>query len=161
MDGRHFRSQSSLIAVLGRYSVHQQRKLRAIRNAVPAAIATITEETPNDLNSQYHDGALAYSVAFNDPYLSPHRVDLFRFLFPSFKVFQLVAYNPFVEGGWCKLKFPFFNGEGYWLHHMPQDYCEDAHQFLRKAFAILHDYKDCFCSDIVEPLIPTLSPTIR
>lgn len=134
--------------------------LRAIRRAVPPEIATLTEETPHDVNSQYQDGALGYSVAFNDPNLAPHRVDLFRFVFPSFKVFQLVAYNPFVEGGWHKLKFPFFNGEGYWLHHQPQDYCEGAHQFLKKAFAILHEYEDCFCSEDVEPLVPTLSPTL-
>jgi len=134
--------------------------LRAIRRAVPPQIATLTEETPNDVNSQYHDGALGYSVAFNDPNLAPHRVDLFRFLFPRFKVFQLVAYNPFVEGGWYKLKFPFFNGEGYWLHHQPQDYCGEAHRFLKRAFAILHDYEDCFCSEEVEPLVPTLAPTL-
>ncbi|MBI2298945.1 MAG: hypothetical protein HYU66_08360, partial [Armatimonadetes bacterium] len=73
---------------------------RAIRAAVPAGIATLTEETPNDVNSQYQDGALGYSVTWANPTLAPHRVDLFRFCYPSFKVFQLVSYNPFTEGGW-------------------------------------------------------------
>ena len=134
---------------------------KAIRASVPTEIATLTEETPNDVNSQYQDGGLGYSVTQSDPGLMPHRVDLFRFVFPSFKVFQLVQYNAFVEGGWQLLKFPFFNGEGYWLGGRTSGtYCEDAHQFLRKAFAILNDYEDAFCSDDVAPLIPTLKPTV-
>lgn len=135
--------------------------LKAIRAAVPPEIATLTEETPNDINSQYQDGALGYSVAFNDPRLAPHRVDLFRFVFPDFKVFQLVSYNPFVEGGWDLLKYPFFNGDGYWLHgRVPDDFSEDARDFLRKAFAILHKHRDAFCGEDVEPLVPTLRPTV-
>ncbi|MBC7289279.1 MAG: hypothetical protein H5T86_14815 [Armatimonadetes bacterium] len=135
--------------------------LKAIRSAVPEEIATLTEETPNDVNSQYQDGALGYSVAFSDPVLAPHRVDLFRFVFPDFKVFQLVSYNPFVEGGWDLLKYPFFNADGYWLHNkVPDDFSEDARDFLRKAFAILHEHTDAFCGDDVEPLVPTLQPTV-
>ncbi len=135
--------------------------LQAIRAATPPTIATLTEETPNDVNSQYQDGALGYSVTWSDPELMPHRVDLFRFLFPSFKVFQLVSYNPFTEGGWDLLKWPFLNGEGYWLHGGTSEfYCEDAHRFLRRAFAILHEYEDAFCSGDVTPLIPTCRPTL-
>ena len=135
--------------------------LKAIRAAVPEQIATLTEETPNDLNSQYQDGALGYSVAFNDPVLAPHRIDLFRFVFPDFKVFQLVSYNPFVEGGWDLLKYPFFNADGYWLHNrVPDEFSEDARDFLRKAFAILHEHRDAFCGEDVEPLVPTLEPTV-
>jgi len=134
---------------------------RAIREAIPPHIANLTEETPNDVHAQYQDGALGYSVVQNDPVLAPHRVDLFRFVFPDFKVFQLVSYNPFLEGGWDLLKWPFFNGEAYWLHHNPQrDYCPDALQFMRRAFAILHRYKEAFCSADVRPLVPTLMPTV-
>lgn len=134
---------------------------QAIRAAVPPDIATLTEETPNDVISQYQDGALGYSVTWSDPRLMPHRVDLFRFVFPDFKVFQLVSYNPFLQGAWDLLKWPFFNGEGYWLHGGTDAfYSEDAAEFLRRAFAILHDYRDAFCSDDVAPLIPTLRPTV-
>ncbi|MCX7597792.1 MAG: DUF6259 domain-containing protein, partial [Armatimonadetes bacterium] len=135
--------------------------LKAIRAVVPPEIATLTEETPNDVNSQYQDGALGYSVAFNDPALAPHRVDLFRFVFPDFKVFQLVSYNPFVEGGWDLLKYPFFNADGYWLQgRVPDDFSEDARDFLRKALDILHEHRDAFCGGDVEPLVPTLRPTV-
>ena len=134
---------------------------RAIRAQVPSQIATLTEETPNDVSSQYQDGGLGYSVWQAAPDLMPHRVDLFRFAFPSFKVFQLTQYHAFTDGEWERLKFPFFNGEGYWLGGgTDRSYSEDAHQFLRKAFAILHEYGDAFCSDDVEPLVPTLCSTV-
>ena len=133
----------------------------AIRAAVPPGMVTITEEVPNDITSQYQDAALGYSVAQADPAQSPHRIDLFRFAFPDFKVFQLTQYNPFVEGGWQRLKFPFFNGEGYWLHGMTErTYCEDAHQFLRAAFRILHENAVAFRSADVDPLVATRSPLV-
>jgi len=133
----------------------------AIRAAIPEEIASLTEETPNDVNSQHQDGALGYSVWNGDPVLAPHRVDLFRFVFPDFKVLQLTQYDPFTEGDWDLLKFPFFNGEGYWLGGGTEgSYDEEAREFLRAAFAILNDNEDCFCSDDVEPLVPTLRPTV-
>jgi len=76
--------------------------LQAIRAAMPPEKANLTEECPNDVHGQYQDGALCYSVVGDDPVLAPHRVDLLRFMFPDFKVFQLVSYNPFVEAaGTC------------------------------------------------------------
>jgi hypothetical protein len=134
---------------------------RAIRAAIPPDIANLTEETPNDFNSQFQDGALGYSIASTDPALAPHRIDLFRFQFPDFKVFQLVSYNNFVEGGWDLLKWPFFNADGTWLGNgIPDGFSTDARDFLRQAFAILHEHRDAFTSDDVDPLVPTLRPTV-
>ena len=134
---------------------------RAIRAAVPEGMVTITEEVPNDINSQFQDAALGYSVAWADPDLAPHRIDLFRFVFPEFKIFQLTQYNPFVEGGWQALKFPFFNGEGYWLHgQTTQTYCAEARGFLRNAFRILHENAPAFRSPDVRPLIGTAAPLV-
>ncbi len=135
--------------------------LRALRAAVPEGIATLTEEVPNDLHTVLQDGALAYSVTMSNPAFSPHRVHFSRFMFPDFKTFQLVQYNPFTEGAWHLLKFPFFNGEGYWLHGtVPGSYCEDARQFLREAFRVLRQYEAAFCSEDVEALVPTLAPSV-
>jgi hypothetical protein len=139
----------------------EQQMGRKIRASVPPEIATLTEEVPTDVNSQYQDGALGYSVAHADPRLAPHRVHLFRFCFPDFKVFQLVSYNNFVEGGWARLKFPFFNGEGTWLGNgIPGGFDADARAFLRRSFRILHEHRAAFTSDDVEPLVPTESPLI-
>ena len=139
----------------------EQETGQKIRASVPREIATLTEEVPTDVNSQYQDGALGYSVAHTDPQLAPHRVHLFRFCFPDFKVFQLVSYNNFVEGGWARLKFPFFNGEGTWLGNgIPGGFDADAQAFLRRSFGILHEHRAAFTSSDVEPLIPTESPLI-
>lgn len=108
------------------------------------------------MNSQGQDGALGYSVAFNDPHLAPHRGDLFRFVFPDFKIFQLVAYNDFIEGGWELLKFPFFNAEGWWLgNELPGGFEPAAQGFMRKALEILHAHAEAFRSPNPEPLVPT------
>ena len=113
------------------------------------------------MNSQYQDGALCYSVAFNSPVIAPHRVHLFRFQFPSFKAFQLTAYNPFIEGGWDLLKYPFFNGDGYWLgNSIPDGFSRDARDFLRRVFAIQHEHRAAFTGDDVEALVPTLRLTV-
>jgi hypothetical protein len=134
---------------------------RKIRAALPEAVATLTEEVPTDVNSQHQDGALGYSVAHGDPELAPHRIHLFRFCFPDFKVFQLVAYNPFVQGGWERLKYPFFNGEGTWLgNRIPDGFDADAQAFLCRSFRILHEHRDAFTSGDVDPLVPTLDPVI-
>jgi hypothetical protein len=96
-----------------------------------------------------------------DAALAPHRIQLFRFCFPDFKVFQLVSYNPFVDGGWELLKYPFFNGEGTWLgNDIPGGFDADAQAFLQKSFALLHEHRAALTSDDVEALVPTESPLI-
>jgi hypothetical protein len=82
-------------------------------------------------------------------------------MFPDFKVFQLVSYNNFVDGGWGLLKFPFFNGDGTWLQNpVPDGFSTDARDFLRKSFTVLHRYSAAFTSRDVAPLVPTLTPAI-
>ena len=142
--------------------IRGERELgRKIRLAVPHTIATLTEETPTDVTSQVQDGALGYSVARGDPRLAPHRVDLFRFVFPDFKVFQLVAYNPFIEGGWHRLKFPFFNAEAWWLgNRIPGGFDPAAQAFLRNALRIVHEHRATFRTLSPKPLVPTASPLV-
>ncbi len=135
--------------------------MRALREAVPAGTVLLSEDVPNDVRAMAQDGALSYAVTWADPALSPHRIHLFRFLFPDFKAFQLVQYSPFTDGAWELLKYPFFNGDGIWLQGaVPGDYGDEARQFLRTAFGVLHRYAEAFTSDTVEPLVPTLLPTL-
>ncbi len=127
-----------------------------IRAAVPAGIATLVEHTPIDVNSQLHDGTLSYTVAFDDTDLAPHHVDLFRFIYPTFKVIQLVSPKPFIEGNWGLLKFPFFNGEGYWFNQVvPTNFEPAAQRFVRRALTLLHAHAEAFRSEEPEPLVPT------
>lgn len=135
--------------------------LRKIRQATPAETALITEFTPADINAPLLDATLSYSITRGDPVLSPHRIDLFRFVFPDFKVFQLTSYNRFSQGSWDILKFPFFNGEGYWFNQsIPDGFEPNAQQFLRKALRILTDHAETFRSENPEPLVPTCNPLV-
>ncbi len=139
----------------------EQELCRALRQGVTPGTALFVEYTPADQNSQLVDGALSYSITWSDPVLSPHRVDFFHFAFPDFKIIQLHSVNRCVEGGWPLLKFPFFNGEGWWLCRDTTNGFEPAAQeFLRKALALLHDHAAAFRAVAPEPLVPTLAPCL-
>jgi hypothetical protein len=134
---------------------------RKIRQAVPPEIATLTEQVPTDVTSQVQDGALSYSVTGNDVQLSPHRADLFRFVFPDFKIIQLISYGNYRDGNWGALKFPFFNGEGWWISNpIPEGVEPAARDFLRRALRVVHEHIGTFRTDRPEPLVPTSDPLI-
>ena len=89
-------------------------------------------------------------------WLAPHFVDLQRFAFPDFKVFETIYCTPMRNGNWTLLKYPFFNGHGYYLAlfdpvNCDQHYCE----FLTRVFRVQHAHGDAFTSSSVEPLVPT------
>lgn len=150
--------------------------LRKIREAVPSNIVLYTEFIPSDVASQFIDGSFSYlyPVAYlgnKDWWLNqmnkemsherfaPHYINLFRFAFPDFKLFQIVYDVPQTNGNWFLLKFPFFNGEGYCLKGVTQTDCDSrATAFYRKVFAIQHKYADAFSSQDVEPLVKTEYP---
>jgi len=131
--------------------------LRKVRAALPQSVALYTEEKGNDFNTQFTDGAFSYSVTSASDDWAPHHIDLMRFALPEFKVFQLVAYNPLVNGNWGVVKFVFFNGEGIWLQgQADQAYDEGSLAFLRRMFRLQHEHADAFTSTRVRPLVPTL-----
>jgi hypothetical protein len=134
---------------------------RKIREATPEQIATLTEEVPTDVTSQVQDGALSYSVLENDPQLAPHRVDLFHFVFPDFRIFQLTSYAPYVEGNWGVLKYPFFNGEGWWISSpIPEGMEPAARDFMRTALRVLHEHLAAFRTNRPVPLVCTEHPLV-
>lgn len=135
---------------------------RQIRAAIPPATALYCEYVPADVGCQYLDGAYGHTAldGFRDGYdqFSPSYINLQRFALPDFKIFELTYYAPLKNGNWFLLKYPFFNGEGY---YMTSYYWKgDAHAtgFLRQALRVLHSHADAFASPNVEPLVPTLAP---
>ena len=133
---------------------------RQIRQALPAKIATYCEYVPADVAHQYLDGAFGHVAFYNSrdgyAWLAPHFVDLQRFAFPDFKVFETIYCTPMRNGNWTLLKYPFFNGHGYYLApfdpvNCDQHYCE----FLTRVFRVQHAHGDAFTSSSVEPLVPT------
>jgi hypothetical protein len=136
---------------------------RQMREAVPAEIATYCEFVPADVACQYLDGAYGH-VALNNhregyATLAPHFVNLHRFAMPDFKTFELIYYVPLRNGNWFLLKYPFFNGDGYYLTDQElRGYDEHCRAFLARAFKIQHAETDALTSPNVEPLVATEAP---
>ncbi len=138
------------------FTAGQRARMQALRAALPSTVVLLADGVPIDAAVPLQDGAISRTVAEADPEVSPHRIHLARFCFPDFKFIQLVSRNPFIDGGWAQLKYPFFNGEGTCLTNpVPDGFDEDAQAFLQRSFGILHDHRDAFSSDDVEPLVPT------
>ena len=140
-----------------------------LRRLIPDKTVIITEETPNDVNTQYYDGALTYSVAHNmgsfGGGLTGSCIDFVRFWIPGFKQIQLVQYNPYDDvNGWNMLKYPFFNAQGYWWNAGIRDRSplrsQEAIDFMQSVQKVMHTYIDCFSSWQCEPLLPTLRQEI-
>jgi hypothetical protein len=143
------------------FAAGERARVHALRAALPSTVVLLADGTPIDAAIPLPDGAISRTVAEADPQMSPHRIDLARFCFPDFKFIQLVSRNPFIEGGWGRLKYPFFNGEGTWsADPVPDGFDKDAQAFLRRSFEILHDQRDAFSSDDVEPLIQAAEPFV-
>jgi hypothetical protein len=136
--------------------------IRQIREAIPLNIATYCEYIPADVTSQYIDGGFGHVPLYGwrDGFdrVAPHYVNLQRFAFPDFKTFQLIYYVPQENGNWFLLKYPFFNGDGYYLTTACLRSDDHAQVFYRNAFHVLHAYADAFTSEDVEPLIHTEYP---
>lgn len=131
------------------------------RAAIPPEIALYCEYVPNDIMCQHLDGAFGHTALHGnrDGYdrFSPHYLNLQRFIQPDFKVFELIYYAPLKNGNWSLLKYPFFNGEGYYMTGYATG---DAHSraFLSKALRLLREHGDAFASADVEPLVATAAP---
>jgi hypothetical protein len=136
---------------------------KQIRQAVPPEIATYCEYVPADVACQFIDGAFGHVPLYGhrDGYdkIAPHYVNLQRFAIPDFKTFQLIYYTPLRNGNWFLLKYPFFDGDGYYLTDAEMEgYDEHARAFLARVFKIQHEHKDAFTSADVEPLVQTELP---
>ena len=135
-----------------------------IREALPDSIATYAEYVPADVTSQVMDGAFGhvplYGWRSGYDAVAPHYVNLHRFAMPDFKIFELIYYVPQQNGNWFLLKYPFFNGDGYYLTGSCLQSDEHARAFYRRAFALLHEHRDAFTSLDVEPLVPTRLPHV-
>jgi hypothetical protein len=135
-----------------------------IREALPERIATYCEYIPADVTAQYIDGGFGHVPlhGWRDGYdvVAPHYVNLQRFAFPDFKTLQLIYYVPQKDGNWFLLKYPFFDGDGYYLTSSCLQSDDHAREFYRRVFAIQHKYAAEFTSDVVEPLVPTEQPNV-
>ena len=99
---------------------------------------------------------------FADESLSPGKINLYRFLFPRLKLFDMVSagINPAAMTA-AEMKLSFFNGNGLWLKgDIHSWYSPEVRAFITKAHRALREHAEAFTSDHTEPLVPTAAPGI-
>lgn len=129
-----------------------------VRRALPDRVALYVEAGSADAEIAVIDGAFGYTSGFSDPAVSPGGVPLQRFVFPTYKLFEINPsprnWNAFKDRLYCIL----FNGLGlnvstYWQEH-------DLLLKQRRMMQLMQQHADAFCSLRARPLIPTLTEGI-
>jgi hypothetical protein len=133
---------------------------RKVRQALPPECVVYTENFPPDIHTVLQDGSFDYAINYFQT--TAHRwmpvpVRLGRFVFPDFKVLQIIVCDLPVGTNEEAVRQVFFNGDGFWLQGEPDFWWQpEALSVLRKCIAILREHADAFASDRCEPLVPTL-----
>jgi len=137
--------------------------MRRMREAVGPGVALYTEYPPAEVSRQYLDGSFTYQALFSvdEERVAPQFIDLPRFAFPAFRQFHIIYYVAPRAGNWWLLKFPFFNGESYFVGepNLP-GYDAAALAFQRRAIEVLSAHREAFTSSRVTPLVPTEQPGV-
>lgn len=130
--------------------------IKALREALGEDVVLYTEESPVDVASQYQDGSFTYAITSNNETLSPSHLNLYRFVFPDFKTFEIIVCNKALGSNIKALKRIIFNGEGIWLQGMKEWFSEEVLSYIKKYHKIIKNNIDCFTTLSPEPLFPTL-----
>jgi hypothetical protein len=137
------------------------RKVRAAIKAVKPDCALLTEHPSCDVNTQFLDGSLSYSVHGAEDLLrdagiplNPTGTTLFRFLFPEFKLLELPRGHGSNLTGY---KLGFFNGNATWNAFATPE----AKLVLTPLSRAFHENRDAFTTAHPMPLIPTLHPAVH
>lgn len=140
--------------------LEETRLIRQVRAALAAEKIIYTEQTPVDVAMQYQDGSFSYSLLHARHKRCPSRMNLSRFAFPDFKTIQILRGDGPIGDDVRGVHLTFFHGDGLWLvgpSDNPRWYAPEVLQAIRKTHAIKTKYADAFASDIVAPLVTTLS----
>ena len=141
----------------------EREMLIAVRRSmdpVDPQAALYIEEMPPDFNAQSVDGAFCYALNSADGALSPGKINLYRFLFPQLKLFDMVSagINPTAMTA-ADMKLSFLNSHDLWLKgDINSRYSPEVRAFITKAHRALREHAEAFTSDAVEPLVPTAAP---
>jgi hypothetical protein len=137
--------------------------MKQLRQSLPSSTVLYSEERNVDVNSQYQDGSFTYSINHSHAEDNPSRVNLARFAFPDFKLFEILKVDEPVGDNPQLYMSVFFNGEGFWLEGddnntawFPANICT----LIAKEHAILREYADAFRSKDPMPLVPTLNTNV-
>jgi hypothetical protein len=138
------------------------RKVRAGLDTVDREAAIYLEEMPPDANVPYADGAFCYAINRADERRSPGAINLYRFAFPGFKLFDMVSEGIDARAFTvADMKKSFFHANGLWLKgHAESWYPAEAREFVRKTHAVLRAHSGTFQSRNAEPLVETLNTAV-
>ena len=138
------------------------KKIRAALDRVDRDTAIYIEEMPPDANARYADGAFCYAINRADERRSPGAINLYRFVFPDFKLFDMVSEGIDARAmTTADMKKSFFHGNGLWLKgHARSWYAPDVREFIRRAHAVLRAHSGAFQSQDADPLVATLNPAV-
>ncbi|MGC9004338.1 MAG: DUF6259 domain-containing protein [bacterium] len=129
---------------------------QAVRSALGDDVVLYTEESPIDVTSQYQDGSFTYAISSISDELSPHHLNLYRFVFPDFKTFEIIVCDQPLGSNVLAVKRVLFNGEGIWLEGTKEWFSDEVREYIRKYHKIMKENAECFTSLHPEPLVPTL-----
>ncbi len=138
------------------------RKVRASLDGVDRDAAIYIEEMPPDANVPYADGAFCYAINRADQRRSPGAINLYRFAFPDFKLFDMVSEGIDARAlTAADMKTSFFLANGLWLKgHAESWYPAEVREFIRRTHAVLRAHSGTFHSRDAEPLIETLNTAV-
>lgn len=136
-------------------------KISATLKAIDPEYAILSEASPNDINMQYQDGSLSSAVSEYRESGNFARVDLYRYFFPEYKSFQIIALHDLIGDGYTPYKLVWFNASGLMLTGDPEaDYSENTCNFLRFMNASYRANKEYFSSDKVDFDLPYGAPGV-
>ncbi len=138
------------------------RKVRASLDGVDPGAVIYIEEMPPDTNVPYADGAFSYSMNRAVEKYSPGAINLYRFAFPDFKLFDMVSEGIDARAlTAADMKKSFFHANGLWLKgHAESWYPPEVREFIRGTHAVLRAHSTTFQSCDTDPLVPTLNQAV-
>jgi hypothetical protein len=135
----------------------ERETTKTVRRALGPDAALYTEESPTDVASQYQDGSFTYAISTVSDEWSPTHLNLYRFVLPDFKTFEIICCDQPLGSNVEAVKRIVFNGEGIWLEGIPEDWFdEQTLDFIRRMHRVMEENADCFISPSPRPLVPTL-----
>ena len=130
---------------------------RKVREQLGPEAVIYTEESPTDVNSQYQDGSFTYNIASATDELSTTGLNLYRFAFPSFKTIEIICCDKPLGTNVEAVKRCLFNGEAIWIEGIwDKWFSPEVRAQIALNRRLMRDNADCFASDEVRPLVPTL-----
>ncbi len=135
----------------------ERAMLQQVRKKLGDSAAIYTEESPTDVNSQYQDGSFTYNISSVMDEWSPSHVNLYRFAFPSFKTIEIICCDQPLGTNVEAVKRCLFNGEAIWIEGIwDRWFAPEVRAQIALNHRILQSNRECFTSDYVAPLVPTL-----